>query len=272
MTAPPNVTPEQWRLAEAAARVLREDASVAAVWLAGSLGRGAGDAFSDVDLLVLVTGASATEAGLRYVDKAAEIAAPALVNTLLGGRVISVVTEDWRRFDLSFVEISELERHDAARLIELFNRSGVTPPRRNEEPYSPSGATVLGLVNEFLRVMGLSVVAVGREEWLLAQWGADILRRLTMDLMLEENGVSPAERGGALRRRPLLTADQFDALVSLSPVTPDLQGMLTSNRELAAIFLPRARALAERVGATWPSRFEHVTRDHLRSRLGLELA
>lgn len=58
---------------------------------------------------------------------------------------------------------------------------------------------MLGLVNEFFRVLGLSVVAMGQEEYVLGLQGGDILRRLTVDLMLEENGIGPIERGGAGR-------------------------------------------------------------------------
>jgi predicted nucleotidyltransferase len=266
-----HLTPEQEQIVRSASAVLAADGEVAAAWLAGSLGRGAGDAFSDVDLLVLVTAGDPSDVGRRYAACIASIAPPALANPLFGGRVVNVVTEDWRRFDLSFIKADELARYNAAQLVQLFNKGALAPPIREEEPYAPSPDVVLGLVNEFLRVIGLSVVAVGREEWLLAQWGADILRRLTMDLMLEENAVSPAERGGALRRRPLLTADQFSALANMRPVTPDLEGVLVSNRELAAIFLPRARALSQRIGAPWPSTFERATREHLRTNLGLEL-
>ncbi|THD74508.1 MAG: hypothetical protein E7812_19550 [Phenylobacterium sp.] len=266
------LTPEQEEIVRAATGVLEADAQIEAAWLAGSLGRGAGDAFSDVDLLVLVAAGSAGEVGGRYVAKVAEIAEPVLVNPLFGARVLNIVTRDWRRFDLSFIEAAELGRYNSTHLVELFNKGGDAPPAKAVEAYRASPDAVLTLINEFLRVLGLSVVAIGREEWLLAQWGADILRRLTMDLMLEENEVSPVERGGALRRRPLLTAEQLASLEGLTPVTADMSGVLTSNREVAAIFLPRARALARRVEAVWPAEFEAATRAHLRSRIGLELS
>jgi len=111
---------------------------------------------------------------------------------------------------------------------------------------------VLRLVNEFLRVLGLLVGCIGREEYLLGLAGADILRRLTIDLMLEENGVSPIERGGALRRNPLLTPDQRRELATLAPVAANGAGIIAANAELAAIFLPRARRLADKVGTEWP--------------------
>jgi len=262
-------TPEQQDLVEAISRVLAADSEIEAAWLGGSLGRGAGDAFSDVDVVALVSRGPAADVGLRYSREIASIAAPALVNALYGGRILSVVTTDWRRFDISFTEPGELSRFDAARLLTLFNRGSRTPPQGRAAPYRTTPQAVLALVNEFLRILGLLVVGIGREEYLLGLTGADILRRLTIDLMLEENGVGPTERGGALHRNPLLTHGQRSELDALTPVAANRAGVIAANAELAAIFLPRARRLANQIGMTWPSILEASTKRHLRERLGL---
>jgi len=264
------LTAEQQGLADAIAGVLAEDPAIEAAWLGGSLGRAAGDAYSDVDVLALVSaGATPAEAGLRYAREAARIADPVLVNPLFGGRVVNVVTADWRRFDLSFVSADELGRYDSGRLKMLFNKGNRTPPARPSTAYRATPETVLPLVNEFLRVLGLLPVAAGREEWLLSLAGLDILRRLTIDLMLEANGVGPIERGGALRRKPFLSADQAQALEGLSPVAANRDSVFAANVEIAAIFLPRARRLVADVGAEWPAAFEAATLRHLEQRLGL---
>jgi len=263
------LTAEQQDLADAIVRVLVDDPEIEAAWLGGSLGRGAGDAFSDVDVIALVADARAAQAGLRYSRDVASIAEPALVNVLYGGRVINVVTTDWGRFDISFVEPAELARFTATQLTVLFNRGSRSPHRVAPAPYQTAPSTVLGLVNEFLRILGLVVGCIGREEYLLGLAGADILRRLTIDLMLEENGVGPAERGGALRRNPLLTPDQRSELAALAPVAADRAGIIAANAELAAVFLPRARRLAGKIGMEWPAVFEAATKRHLRDHLGL---
>lgn len=262
-------TPEQRDLAETIGRVLAGDPGVEAAWLGGSLGRGAGDAWSDVDVVALVPQGEAAAASARVAELIPEIAEPVLVNRLFGGRVLNVVTADWRRFDISLVEPAELARFDAANLEALFNKGELGPPRGAPQPYAPAPETVLALVNEFLRVLGLLVVAAGREEWMLAQTGTEILRRLTMDLMLEENAVGPVERGGALRRNPHLTAEQRAELEGLSPVAANRESLLAANAELARVFLPRAKRLAERIGMAWPAAFEAATRRHLAERLRL---
>jgi predicted nucleotidyltransferase len=265
------LTAEQQELLDAIHAALAHDPDVEAAWLGGSLGRGAGDAFSDVDVVVLAGEGQASRVGMRYAQDVAQIAEPALTNPLFGGRVLNVVTKDWRRFDLSFIEPADLARYDAARLAPLFNRGERTPPTAAAAPYGPGPETVLKLVNEFLRVLGLLVVAVGREEWVLAQSGADILRRLTVDLMLEENGVGPVERGGALHRNPLLAGEQRRELEALAPVAANRASVIAANAELAAVFLPRARRLGQRIGMTWPAVFEAATKQHLKAHLGLAI-
>lgn len=267
-----NPTSEQQVLIDAISDVLEADNEIEAAWLSGSLGRGAGDAFSDVDVTTLVVPTAPPESvGRRYLQTAASIAPPLLVNALFGARVVSVVTSDWARFDLSFLGVGELARLDANRVRLLFNKGGHAPPAHPRTPYAPSAQTVRGLANEFLRVLGLLVVADGRREWLLALSGTDILRRLTIDLMLEANGVSPEDRGGALRRNPFLTADQRRALEGLPPVAANRESLFEANRELARLFLPLARRLADKTGAAWPVEFEAATRRHLNDRLGLIL-
>ena len=265
------ITAEQQALVEAIARALSDDPQIEAAWLAGSLGRGAGDAYSDVDVLALVAEGPPAEAGLRYAGEVGRIAEPVLVSPLFGGRVVNVVTADWRRFDISFVAADELGRYDAGRLTALFNKGDHSPPARQAKPYRATPETVLPIINEFLRVLGLLPVAAGRQEWLLGLAGLDILRRLTIDLMLEANGVGAAERGGALRRNPFLTPEQRQALEGLGPVAASRESVFAANREIAAVFLPRARRLAAEVGADWPAAFEAATRRHLEQRVGLTI-
>ena len=251
--------------------LLEAEPLVEAAWLAGSLGKGGGDAFSDVDLLVLTHEGKLGELASRVVAGRAKATKPVLVNQLYGGRVISVVTDEWERFDLSLVEAADLTRYNAAELKVLFNRGGRAPDVKPEAPYQIPSDDLLKLVQEFLRVLGLLVGAMGREEYELSLAGLALLRGMTMDLMLAENDVSPARRGGALHRNPLLTAEQRAALASLPPQSASRESAIESNRALAAIFLPRARRLAARVSMAWPEALEAATRRNLKRRLDMDI-
>jgi hypothetical protein len=265
------ITTEQRQLVDAITRALAAVDDIEGAWLAGSLGAGQGDSFSDVDVLVLTAVGKVGAVSGRVAHNISTIAEPALINPLYGGRVLNVVTADWRRFDLHFIEPGDLGRFDAARLVLLFNKGDRAPPRGSTDPYQSKPETVLKLVNEFLRILGLLVVAIGRKEYVLGLTGVDMLRRLTVDLMLEENGVGPIERGGALHRNPLLTPDQRREFEALRPVVADRAGIIAAHVELAAIFLPRARRLATRAHMIWPSTFETATKRHLHERLGLTI-
>jgi hypothetical protein len=265
-------TREQQDLIDGIEKLLRAEPRVEAAWLAGSLGKGQGDAVSDVDTLALAADGMAGEVSKELAANLDGIAKPVLVNALFGGRILNVVTEDWLRFDISIVQGDELDRYDARDLTPLFNRGGRKPPTHPDIPYVTPPDQLLKLVNEFLRVLGLLPVGAAREEWELGLTGIDLLRRMTFDLMLEENAIAPARRGGALHRNPLLTAEQRAALARLPPQAARRDSIVESNQAFAAIFLPRARRLAAKIGMVWPAEFEDATRRHLKRTMGIEIS
>jgi predicted nucleotidyltransferase len=252
------VTASQQKLIDEIGKLLDEEGRVEPVWLAGSLGRGQGDSFSDVDLLVLVEDGTLTEVSSALVARLSTVVRAVHVNKLFGGRVLNVVTADWQRFDLSFIQREDLARHNGALLRSLFNRSGQTPPVEPEMPYRPAPEQLLKLVQEFIRVLGLAVVVVGREEYAVALSGIEHLRRMTFDLMMEENRVAPGRRGGALHRNSLLDAEQRAQLESLPrwrsfsfPEHADLLrrsrwfGQVTSRKQRDDILKPICRCAFE---------------------------
>jgi predicted nucleotidyltransferase len=265
------ITVEQHQLIDQVARLLEREANVEAVWLAGSLGAGRGDEFSDVDLVALAKDGLVGEVSARLATIIAGAVQPVLLNSLFGGRVLNVITPDWRRFDLSIIQREELARFDAREVKAVFNK-GESEPRTLPQPgYRASPETVLKIVDEFLRVLGLAHVAVGRREWEVALSGIELLRRLTFDLMLEENAVHPAKRGGALYRNPLLTDEQRAEFASLPAAGPGRASIIQGNEAIARIFLPRAKRLAADIGMTWPAAFEEATRRKLLQSLSMRI-
>jgi hypothetical protein len=119
--------------------------------------------------------------------------------------------------------------------------------------------------------MTLAPLGIGRKEYIVALSGIELLRRMTVDLMLEENGVGQNQRGGALRLNPFLTSEQIESLQSLPAVAAERDSLLRCQKAIANIFLPRAKALAARVGMEWPSALEDASRAHLKSQLDLEI-
>lgn len=265
------MTPAQRQLIDKASQRLEAEPRIEALWLAGSLGHGGGDTYSDVDLLACCAEGTAPAVCADLAGDVASIMPPLLVNMLFGGRVLNVVAQDWQRFDVSLIEAGELGRYDPTWLTLLFNRTGIAPSSKYPERYQATPESLLPIVNEFLRVLGLCPVVAGRQDYVVLMAGVEQLRRLTIDLMLEEEGIGPWARGGALSRRPLLSAAQYAELEHLPALRADRQSTLANHVALAGIFLSRARRLCAAVEATWPTQFERATRDHLRETLALDI-
>ena len=264
-------TLDQQALADGVSRLLRAEPFVEAAWLAWSLGRGAGDRYSDVDVLALAIDGKFVEASRSVASKLATVAPIVLSNSLFGGRVLNSVTRSWARFDISFIEAAELGRYNARHLKPLFNKGERTPPERADLKYRTAPDGLLMLVQEFYRVLGLVVVGVGREEYVLLVSGVEHLRRMTIDLMLEENSVAPENRGGALHRRPLLTSAQYQALLSLPPLSATRESTIEAHRAFSEIFIPRAKALAAQIGMPWPAELAAATYECLHKNIGLTI-
>jgi hypothetical protein len=266
------MTAEQQALADAIRAALEGDERIEAAWLSGSLGKGAGDAFSDVDVLALAAEGQLEAASAFWARNMVRIAEPVLVNVLFGGRVLNVVTADWARFDIALVLAGELHRYDPAGLKPLFNRTGVAPPARPErDPYRPSPQALEALIKEFLRVLGLLAVVDSRRDYLNAFFGVGLQRRAVVDLMLEENAIAPSERGGALHLNSLLSPAQLAELEALPPLDSSRESVIATNLALAQLFLPRARRLAAEADAEWPQALEDATRRRLKSTVGMDL-
>lgn len=259
-------TPAQERLIERIAGVLSADARVGGAWLSGSLARDAGDRFSDVDVLVVSAGVDPAELAGQY-----EAGSPAICETVLAkrhlGRVLVCVTPEWDRFDLFFVSEAELAHHDASRLSLLFARTAARPGAPPTVPRAPSRLSEI--VPEFLRVLGLLPVGLGRGELVLGLDGAGLLRRMLIDTMLERNGITQAERGGALTLNRFLTPVQRASLEALPPLAAERESLIAVHLALARLFLPLARELAAQQGVAWPQALEDAARRRLEVELGV---
>ena len=256
----------QHALIDAVVRTMEADPRVASLWLSGSLGKAQGDAFSDVDFVVAVPDG----AGFAIVnDYARDLSAIADVvhARALFGRVVTAMTRSIERFDLFFVSEGELAALDPAAVKQLFARGPGRPAGSAASGSEPS--KLEGNIGEFLRVLALAPVVIGREEYLLGVDGAMLLRRMTVETMLEENGVTQSMRGGVLKLNRFLTADQRGELETLPALAPTRASVIEAHGALARVFLPRAKAMAAARGLVWPHEFEHAVRSALARELDL---
>ena len=237
---------------EHATAVLREDARIAAAWLAGSMAAGTADAYSDVDLRVAIED-SGFDAFVADWHSLPERLAPTVMKRRIGppeSPIVIAITPEWLRFDVAIARASAPARLSFRVLFDRRERGPEAQPTEQPDP----AARLPGLVEEFIRVLGLLRVVHGRHEQVLAAHGAELLRWSLVELFLIENR---ALRGGMLHLNQFLTAEQRGLLETLPT------GPFASQGALARIFLPRARQLMAAHGQPYPDEFERATLAYL---------
>jgi predicted nucleotidyltransferase len=245
---------------------------VGGAFLGGSFGRGEADDFSDVDVYVVVAAPEDIPPMLAELSNNLEKVYPiAFSNVLPNARTINSVTGEWQRFDFTVLTQHEIAFFAQDQLKPLFDRLNVFEKMRvtaeHRRNLTPEG--LVEIVNEFIRVLGLSVVVNGRDDVVTAQTGTNLLRDMLIRIMTLENGPQPQR--GVLSLKRNLTQRQYAALTNLPPLEATWPSVFARSKALAQEFFPRARALANELGAKWPEEFQHVTLMNLRDKLGLEI-
>jgi len=203
----------------------------------------------------------------------ATIASVVLTNRLSfrSSTVFNQVTADWLRFDVSVITPASLDRYTASTVRPLFDKDDLySRLRQKGEPLAPSGPRIQGLTKEFMRVLGLLPVVLGREEYAVSASGSGLIRMLLIQLMTED--VAVEDRGGALHLRGLLPDAQLAAIDELPPILATRESAIAVHMAVARLFLPLARDLSKRTGTPWPDALESALRAHLDSQLGLKLS
>jgi len=184
--------------------------------------------------------------------------------------VFNQVTADWLRFDVSVITPAGLDRYTASTVRPLFDKDDLySRLRQKREPLAPSGPRIQELTKEFMRILGLLPVVLGREEYAVSASGSGLIRMLLIQLMTED--VAVEDRGGALHLRGLLPDAQLAAIDELPPILATRESAIAVHMAVARLFLPLARDLSKRTATPWPDALESALRAHLDTQLGLKL-
>jgi predicted nucleotidyltransferase len=258
------------QLISSISKVLQDDPRVLAAWLSGSHGRGTADRYSDVDVWLVVSADDVAGFIEDWPELSDRITPTVLRQQVRGGPVFNAVTPGWLRFDVAIGTPEDVPNRSRSTLAPLFDRAGLTEQLKAVgDALPPDPGRVTGLTTEFLRVLGLLPVVLGRAEYVVAASGTGLLRQLLIQLMLED--VEIEDRGGALRLRGLLPPEQLRELTALPPIEATRATALAGHLACARAFLPLARELHDRCGLPWPRELEEALRRHLRTELDLEL-
>jgi hypothetical protein len=265
---------------DGAKEVLARDDRVLAAYLVGGFAIGIADAWSDVDLQVIVSDQAADDIKASWVDLAGQMAPLANVKPFpfaVGGVCI---TPDWLHFDVVFYARSQIDPVTVEGMRPLLDKAGILPdhpvprPHRREAPFFPESA-----VDMFLYMLGNMVSVVGRNEPIPATNGVIMVRDVALvGLLLAEQGWRSTREHSVgnpfpftKRLRGYLTDDQNDLLASLPALEPTIDSAIDSYLALARIFLPRARRLAEQTGHAWPEEYEKASTTYFERSLGVTI-
>ncbi|MBM1813701.1 nucleotidyltransferase domain-containing protein [Pseudosulfitobacter pseudonitzschiae] len=252
------------------ADALRDRPDIRALFLSGSHANGMADDYSDIDF-VLVADDGATDAiACHWRDAVAQTGEIVLWwDRTTVPVLINAITADWTRTDVIILKPDQLGAHSQRSLTPVFDHDNLydglaTAPAA----IVPNQKKALYQFQEFIRILGLLHLAVGRAEYINGVLGVYHLRNLLVDLMIEETGAP--NRGGVLHLNRLITADQKAVLLALPAPVPEREAMIAAHLAYAKAYLPRARKRARQIGVDWPERFEAVTWEKLDQTLGIK--
>lgn len=253
------------------ADTLRDTSQVRALFLSGSHGNGLADTYSDLDF-ILVTNDGATDAIAKIwhgaTARLGEIVlwrdrtvAPVLINAIVAPDI---------RIDVLMLTPAQAKRHPRDSLLPLVDHDDIlsTLPAKTLHT-APDPKRLAYQFEEFIRILALLPLAIGRSEYINGVAGVFHLRNLLVELLIAETNAP--NRGGALQLNRLLTAEQQDLLTFLPPPIPTRDGVIDAHRAYASAYLHRARAYAQAHDIPWPDRFEDVTLTQIGEQLDLRI-
>ena len=273
-----------------AREVLQADQRVLAAYLVGGFAVAMGDAFSDVDLQVLVADEAAEELAQGWLDIVHRITPTVHVQAFgtlspnaprrgpaAGGLCI---TPEWLHFDVVFHAAGAIDAHAIEGVVPLFDKAGLLPAEPTPRP-DRAGAAFFpeGAVSMFRSMLGNVVAVIGRDEPVPASNGVIMMRDIGLvGLLLAEQGLASTREHAfgnpfpfTKRLRRYLTDEQHGVLESLPPVAATIDSAIDGYVALAEVFLPRARRLAATTGAVWPAGYAQASVAHFEQAVGVRL-
>lgn len=243
---------------------------IRALFLGGSFGKGEADEYSDIDLIAIV--AKDNQSAFTSTWKATlEDITPVVFWNEMPERenLFNAITDQWQRIDLITIDPEALKYRSQDGLKPLFDKDNLFDTAPKTIPWTGTNkGYVTYLISEFIRMLGLLAVGVGRKEYLGCVAGVGMMYMLLFNLLKEE--VEQSDKGGMLAWSRLFSKQQLDLLAGIPAAPPERQSIIDANLALAKAFLPRARKMAERLDIDWPRDFEDATWDYLNRELGIE--
>ena len=242
-----------------------DDERVRAMWLSGSIARGAADVVSDLDVLIAVADDALDAFAAEWREWLAKVTPTVIARPLpfLPGSLYSV-TPERARLDVVVESASATATTMFRSRVMVFDRDGLDAQVPDAVPGpGPSADRIGQLIEEFFRDYGMFPVGVAREDWLLGLEAIHFLRGLLYQLFLEEN--APLAPTGVKQWSSKLTPRQRDVLLALPTGRPEAVAIVEDHEQVARAFVVEARRVAADHGVAWPDELDRCTRAYLRA-------
>ncbi|MBT8162558.1 MULTISPECIES: aminoglycoside 6-adenylyltransferase [Arthrobacter] len=232
------------------------DQRIRSAWLEGSLAQGSADDWSDIDLHLVVR-ETENFAAIDWLESQVHLvladAIPGLPSSFI------CLTSSWIHIDVN-VHSSETQLTSGESRRVLLARDAliqdiISAPSPRGQAFFPAQD-----VQIFLYFLGKTIASVHRGDLIaLSQTTAMMRDRLLVNLLLAENGI----QSGTLNKRigQHLSDEQVHCLQEIPVFGFSELSIRDAQQKLAAVYLARARKLAEECGAAWPIELEQATKN-----------
>lgn len=272
-TALRSMPPGYAALARRIGTLTEVDDRVRAVWLAGSVGRGAADAGSDLDVVVTVTASAMEDFCARWRDWLATISATIIAHELPGmaGSFFSVTTS-CERLDVVTESVATLGSPWASQRMALLDKDGLAAAHAARFPTpaprpGPDPTALAAIVEEFLREQTIFPAAVvARQDWLLGVVGVMNAQLALYRLFVEAN--QPLPLMGVKQWSSRLTDAQRAILTDLPVPAPERESVIAAMRAVRWAVRTHGRAAVEAAGGRWPHDIDTAVAAYWEGQLG----
>lgn len=243
--------------------LVQNDGRVRAAWLAGSFGRGDADAYSDIDLHILLpseSDANAIEADVSgWLTPVAALVGIKKVFTHL----YHCVTLDGDRIDVLF-HVEPFHKLDM-RSISVLKNDDDALRHVDDPPFDPARTLAVD-VAEIWRMTLLLPIMIGRAEHLRLFHGISMKYSFILNLLVRGRGYPRPV--GAKKLNDLLLPEDKARLESIMPI-PSLDAVSLARVDLALAAMVRniGPECCTRIGVPYPQEWEDVTRRRLQKDL-----
>lgn len=242
----------------------RSHPGVKGLFVSGSLAKGEADEFSDLDFVAVADPIPS------WPDLVKTFTELVLVReSTFGPKLTNMVTGDWMRCDILTLPPEAFGAFQAVTALKpVFDPAGLLT---GAEPVTlqlkPDVHKISAAIEEFIRVLGLTPVVLGRDEHVLAVTGLTLMRANLMTILVE--ATAQGGRRGALHLRGVLPPEDLALLRSLDLPAAEPNAIRAATCRYAAAFFARGREIADGLGIVWPTQLEAAVRRHLSRTLQL---